>query len=94
MAQAHAADNSAPQGPLHGLPIAVKDLANVAGLPTSMGSPLFAGTMAKTSDIMVQRMQDAGANTERAGAWHDGGWVLWRGGGGLGDAYAGPRGWL
>ncbi|MEO1639852.1 MAG: amidase [Pseudomonadota bacterium] len=61
LAEAKAADAKAPQGPLHGIPIAVKDLANVAGLPTSQGSPLFAGQVAKSSDIMVARMQAAGA---------------------------------
>lgn len=61
MAEARAADMVPAKGLLHGIPLAVKDLANVAGLPTSMGSPLFAGTPAPTSDIMVQRMQDAGA---------------------------------
>jgi amidase len=61
MMVARAADAADPVGPLHGLPIAVKDLANVAGLPTSMGSPALAGSIAQTSDIMVRRMQDAGA---------------------------------
>ncbi|MCB5198299.1 amidase [Loktanella sp. TSTF-M6] len=61
LAEARAADNAPRKGWLHGIPIAVKDLSNVAGLPTSMGSPALAGRVAKTSDIMVQRMQDAGA---------------------------------
>ncbi|WP_234417083.1 amidase [Loktanella sp. Alg231-35] len=61
LAEARAADQQGPHGPLHGIPIAVKDLANVAGLPTSQGSPLFAGSVAAQSDMMVQRMQDAGA---------------------------------
>ncbi|SHG65503.1 amidase [Cognatiyoonia sediminum] len=59
--EARACDQTPKDRPLSGLPIAVKDLANVAGLPTSMGSPLFAGQVAHASDIMVQRMQDAGA---------------------------------
>ena len=63
LAEARAADAVTERGPLHGLPIAVKDLANAAGLPTSMGSPAFAGKPAATSDIIVQRMQDAGAIT-------------------------------
>lgn len=61
MAEARAADAMARKGPLHGLPIAVKDLANVAGVPTSMGSPIFAGQVAKTTDLHIQRMLDAGA---------------------------------
>lgn len=61
MAEAREADLIPAKGPLHGIPIAVKDLANVAGLPTSMGSPVFAGQPAPASDVMVQRMQDAGA---------------------------------
>lgn len=59
--EARLADAVDPKGALHGLPIAVKDLANVAGLATSMGSPALAGTVAQKSDIMVRRMQDAGA---------------------------------
>jgi len=61
LAAARAADTRPADGPLHGIPIAIKDLANVAGLPTSKGSPVFAGQVAATSDIMVQRIQDAGA---------------------------------
>ncbi len=61
LAEAGLADKSPPKGPLHGLPIAIKDLANVKGLVTSQGSPLFAETIAPKSDIMVQRIIDAGA---------------------------------
>ena len=61
MAEAAAADASPRKGWLHGMPVAVKDLANVAGLPTTMGSPALRGNVATTSDIMVRRMQDAGA---------------------------------
>lgn len=61
MDAALAADAANPIGALHGLPIAVKDLADVAGLPTTSGSPALAHNIAQTSDLMVQRMQDAGA---------------------------------
>ncbi|MDX8353336.1 amidase [Cognatiyoonia sp. IB215182] len=61
MEESRQADMVPAKGPLHGIPMAVKDLANVGGLPTSMGSPVFAGQIAATSDPMVQRMQDAGA---------------------------------
>jgi len=61
LAQAAAARDAPRKGWLHGIPLAVKDLANVAGIPTSMGSPALAGTVPKTSDLIVQRMMDAGA---------------------------------
>ena len=61
MDEARAADDTPRRGWMHGLPVAVKDLANVAGLPTSMGSPLFAGQVAATDDLMVARMRAAGA---------------------------------
>lgn len=48
-------------GPLHGEPIAIKDLANAAGFETSMGSPIFKNNLVKTNDIMVARMRAAGA---------------------------------
>ncbi|MEM6759176.1 MAG: amidase [Pseudomonadota bacterium] len=59
--EAQRADDSAPQGWLHGIPIAIKDLANAAGLPTTMGSPLFAGQIAQADDIVVARLRAAGA---------------------------------
>ena len=61
MAEARAADAAERSGWLHGIPIAIKDLANAAGLPTSMGSPLFAGTLPARDDIMVARLRAAGA---------------------------------
>jgi Asp-tRNA(Asn)/Glu-tRNA(Gln) amidotransferase A subunit family amidase len=36
--------SGAPEGPLWGLPVSVKDLFDVAGLPTTCGSPFYAGT--------------------------------------------------
>lgn len=61
LAQAAKADQAERAGWMHGLPIAVKDLANAAGLPTSMGSPLFKSNVPSKDDIMVSRMRDAGA---------------------------------
>ena len=60
LAEARAAVASEPRGWMHGLPLAVKDLANAAGLPTSMGSPALSGSVAKRDDIMVARMRAAG----------------------------------
>ncbi len=61
LAEAKAADQAERKGWLHGIPIAIKDLANAAGLPTSMGSPIFAGQMAESDDVMVARLRAAGA---------------------------------
>ncbi|MFF5989408.1 amidase [Prauserella flavalba] len=46
---------------LAGLPLVVKDYNDVAGVPTSMGSPIFAGTPAPESDAMVRRLEANGA---------------------------------
>ncbi|MCX7565270.1 amidase [Sulfitobacter sp. F26169L] len=61
LAQARAADNAPRSGWLHGMPIAIKDLANAAGFPTSRGSPLYAGQVAEADDQMVARLRAAGA---------------------------------
>ena len=59
--QAKATDAAPNKGPLHGLPFAVKDLADVVGFPTSQGSPLFAGALPKDDEPMVARLRAAGA---------------------------------
>ena len=61
MAEAQACDNSPVTGPLHGLPIAVKDLVNVAGVVSSQGSPMFKGFVPDTDDLIATRMRAAGA---------------------------------
>lgn len=49
------------RGPLHGVPVAVKDIIDVAGLPTGMGSAHFAGNVAKEDAACVARLRAAGA---------------------------------
>lgn len=61
MDEARAADASGGGGPLHGLPVAIKDLADARGLPTSQGSPLFAGQIAAQDSPHVARLRAAGA---------------------------------
>src|SRR5690348_14080230 len=51
----------AARGMLCGLPIAVKDLNDVAGLRTTYGSPIFADNVPKRSDIMVETLEANGA---------------------------------
>src|SRR4051812_30022906 len=47
--------------PLAGLPIAVKDLNDVAGVRTTYGSPIFADFVPEQSDLMVERLESRGA---------------------------------
>lgn len=59
-AAADAAASHGSTGPLHGLPIGVKDIIDVAGMPTSGGSALPAVRPATDSDL-VARLRAAGA---------------------------------
>jgi len=49
------------RGWMHGMPHAVKDLADAQGLPTSNGSTITAGTMPATDDAHIARIRNAGA---------------------------------
>ena len=46
---------------LHGLPIAVKDNVEVKDVRCTFGSPIFADHVSPESDVVVQRLEDAGA---------------------------------
>src|SRR5436190_20042978 len=49
-------------GPLHGVPIGVKDLLDVKGVPTRHGSAIFANNPpAADDDILVKRLRASGA---------------------------------
>ena len=56
-AQVHGAE----LGPLHGLPVAHKDLVETAGIRTTFGSPIFKDNVPKQDDILVERIKRAGA---------------------------------
>jgi aspartyl-tRNA(Asn)/glutamyl-tRNA(Gln) amidotransferase subunit A len=49
------------QGPLHGIPIALKDLYLTRGIPTTYGSPLFADWIPDYDGAAVERLKSAGA---------------------------------
>jgi amidase len=51
----------APIGPLHGLPLAVKDLAPVKGIRMTMGSPILKDFMPPADGVMAERLRQAGA---------------------------------
>lgn len=65
LAQADARDAQLARGEsmgwLHGIPQAIKDLANVQGLRTTLGSPLMKDFVANEDGLMAQRMKAAGA---------------------------------
>jgi amidase len=65
LAEADAADRRAaagePIGPLHGLPIAIKDLEDTAGIRTTYGSRMFADHVPALDSLLVQRLRAAGA---------------------------------
>ncbi|NUT09481.1 MAG: amidase [Nonomuraea sp.] len=60
---ARAADATEPEGPLHGVPVAHKDLVDTAGIRTTYGSPLFAENVPAHDDLIVRRLRAAGAVT-------------------------------
>ena len=62
MAEAHAADQAAATGWLHGIPIAIKDLDDARGLPSTQGGvPAHAATVATNDALFVARLRAAGA---------------------------------
>jgi Asp-tRNA(Asn)/Glu-tRNA(Gln) amidotransferase A subunit family amidase len=50
-----------PLGPLHGLPVGIKDLEETKGLRTTWGSPLFADHVPVRDEAMVANLRAAGA---------------------------------
>ncbi|MCH9671036.1 MAG: amidase [Gammaproteobacteria bacterium] len=47
-------------GPLHGVPMTIKESYNIAGLPTTFGNPDFANNIADEDALSVQRLLKAG----------------------------------
>ncbi|MEO8099514.1 MAG: amidase [Acidobacteriota bacterium] len=52
-----------PLGPLHGLPVAHKDLVETRGIRTTFGSPLYKDYIPTEDDLIVERLHRAGAIT-------------------------------
>ena len=65
MADARAADDAVARGwalgPLHGIPISIKDLEMSKGIPTTLGSALFRHRTPEIDSIVVERVKAAGA---------------------------------
>jgi Asp-tRNA(Asn)/Glu-tRNA(Gln) amidotransferase A subunit family amidase len=54
-------DGQEPVGPLHGIPIGIKDIIDVAGWPTLCGSKLREGHVAEKDAAVVDKLRKAGA---------------------------------
>jgi amidase len=65
LAEARAADVQLSAGQskgwLHGIPFAIKDIAPVAGLPNTLGSPLLKNNVPAQDGLMASRIRAAGA---------------------------------
>jgi aspartyl-tRNA(Asn)/glutamyl-tRNA(Gln) amidotransferase subunit A len=65
MAAAENADNALAKGdslgPLHGVPVTIKDLEPARGMPFERGTYLFRGDVAPADNVVVARLRDAGA---------------------------------
>src|SRR3989440_1428102 len=63
-ARARAADRALAKrqvwGPLHGVPMTIKESYDVAGLPTTWGVPAYKGNLATTNAVAVDRLLGAG----------------------------------
>jgi aspartyl-tRNA(Asn)/glutamyl-tRNA(Gln) amidotransferase subunit A len=70
------------RGPLHGIPVGIKDVIDVAGMPTGCNSPLRQGHLARADAAVVARLRAAGAVILGKVATHE--WALG------GPAFDGP----
>ena len=50
-----------PIGPLHGVPLAIKDIFDTADMPTEYGSPIYAGRTPSRDATVVSMLRAAGA---------------------------------
>ena len=64
--QADAADTALAKGellgPLHGIPMTIKEAYNVKGLPTTWGHPAFGDNIAQQDSEVTKRLKSAGAH--------------------------------
>ena len=61
LAQARALDRVGSRGPLHGLPIGVKDIIDTFDMPTEMGSPIYRGHRPPADGACVALIRAAAA---------------------------------
>lgn len=49
------------RGPLHGIPLAIKDIVDTAGVRTTYGSAIFRNNVPASDAVVVSRLKEAGA---------------------------------
>ena len=54
-------ESAGPKGPLHGVPIGIKDIFNTKGVRTASGSPIYDDYVPDFDSTAVARLRDAGA---------------------------------
>ena len=59
--QARIKDQQEPAGPLHGVPVGIKDVIDTQSMPTTYGSKIYKDFVPKRDATCVQRLQQAGA---------------------------------
>lgn len=61
IARARELDAGRPRGPLHGLPVGVKDIIDTADMPTTYGAAPYEGHRPARDAVCVERLRQAGA---------------------------------
>jgi len=61
ISDARACDAAPATGPLHGVPVGVKDVLNTFDLPTQMGSPIYDGNHSRNDAACVALARKSGA---------------------------------
>jgi len=61
LSQARARDGSKPLGPLHGVPVGIKDVIDTGDMPTEYGSSLYRGHRPPADSACVAALRAAGA---------------------------------
>jgi Asp-tRNA(Asn)/Glu-tRNA(Gln) amidotransferase A subunit family amidase len=60
LAEARRCDSEAPKGPLHGLPVGIKDVLDTAGMPTKYGSSIYHDHVPTWDAACVAQIRTAG----------------------------------
>ena len=60
LAQARARDRETPRGPLHGVPVGIKDVIDTADMPTEYNSPIYRGYRPRWDAACVALLRRAG----------------------------------